>query len=398
MPVDTRLLFRPDIVRSRMRGFELSEAARAGKTRLLLWAQWLDTPDAQTQTEESILAEFLNDIFGRLLGYRGPVTNETGHTMSREQFLEVDGSFADAVLGTYGAGRAKHLVAIEGKGPRDPLDRPFAGRRLSAVEQAYRYAINLPCDWILVTNLRELRLYHKGSDQRTLERFDTKAMAFDERQLRRFVFLLGAERVVAADGSCHLDELRSLSFRADVELTRAFYGEYAQLRRELLRALTAANIQLEGPQALGATQRFLDRVLFVAFCEDRGLLPADTLKRAWEHRDPYNPRPIWDNFRGLFQAIDRGSQPLAIPAYDGGLFAHDPVLDELAVPDAACELLKRLGEFDFRTPDRVAILVVGQKNEILLGRPDHAIKLTDLAGSRLVDVPLRDPLTMQPMP
>ena len=248
MPVDTRLLFRPDIVRSRMRGFELSEAARAGKTRLLLWAQWLDTPDAQTQTEESILAEFLNDIFGRLLGYRGPVTNETGHTMSREQFLEVDGSFADAVLGTYGAGRAKHLVAIEGKGPRDPLDRPFAGRRLSAVEQAYRYAINLPCDWILVTNLRELRLYHKGSDQRTLERFDTKAMAFDERQLRRFVFLLGAERVVAADGSCHLDELRSLSFRADVELTRAFYGEYAQLRRELLRALTAANIQLDGPR------------------------------------------------------------------------------------------------------------------------------------------------------
>ena len=32
------------------------------------------------------------------------------------------------------------------------------------------------------------------------------------------------------------------------------------------------------------------------------------------------------------------------------------MLDELAVPDAACELLKRLGEFDFRTPDRVAIL------------------------------------------
>jgi predicted Zn-dependent peptidase len=49
------------------------------------------------------------------------------------------------------------------------------------------------------------------------------------------------------------------------------------------------------------------------------------------------------------------------------------------------------------TPDRVAILVVGQKGEILLGHPDHAVKLTDLAGSRLVDVPLRDPLTMQPL-
>ena len=29
-----------------------------------------------------------------------------------------------------------------GQGPKDPLDRPFAGRRLSAVEQGYRYAIN----------------------------------------------------------------------------------------------------------------------------------------------------------------------------------------------------------------------------------------------------------------
>lgn len=50
------------------------------------------------------------------------------------------------------------------------------------------------------------------------------------------------------------------------------------------------------------------------------------------------------------------------------------------------------------TPGRAAILVVGQKNEILLGHPDHPVKLTDLAGGRLVAVPLRDPLTMQPMP
>lgn len=49
------------------------------------------------------------------------------------------------------------------------------------------------------------------------------------------------------------------------------------------------------------------------------------------------------------------------------------------------------------TPDRVAILVVGQKREILLGHPDHAVQLADLAGGKLVDVPLRDPLTMQPM-
>jgi hypothetical protein len=39
----------------------------------------------------------------------------------------------------------KFVVALEGKGPKDPLDRPFAGRRMSASGQGYRYAIDLPC-------------------------------------------------------------------------------------------------------------------------------------------------------------------------------------------------------------------------------------------------------------
>jgi hypothetical protein len=29
---------------------------------------------------------------------------------------------------------------------------------MSAVDQAYRYAINFPCDWIIVTSMRKTRL------------------------------------------------------------------------------------------------------------------------------------------------------------------------------------------------------------------------------------------------
>jgi zinc protease len=51
----------------------------------------------------------------------------------------------------------------------------------------------------------------------------------------------------------------------------------------------------------------------------------------------------------------------------------------------------------YLTPDKLVISVVGQKQEILLGHPNHPVKMTDLVKGPLVDVPLRDPMTMKPM-
>jgi len=51
----------------------------------------------------------------------------------------------------------------------------------------------------------------------------------------------------------------------------------------------------------------------------------------------------------------------------------------------------------YLTLDKLVILIVGQKDEILLGHPSHDVKLSQLSKGPIKEVPLRDPLTMKPM-
>lgn len=354
MAVESKPLFHPEVVRQHLGMFTLPDSVADSLPKLNLWADLIASGKADKLNEKELLPDFLTDIFISLLGYTGPAGSAGTYTLSREKLVEVDGQWADAVLGRFEDGNHSFTVALEGKSTRDPLDRPHAGRRMSAVDQCYRYAINLPCDWILVTSMRETRLYHKGSNQQTYERFETVRLASDPALLKRFVFLLGAKRVVPDGSECHFHELLRKSETVGRELTNRFYSFYAHLRQTVFARLRTENAEIEPQEILRCTQKLLDRILFCAFCEDRKLLPEETVKRAFEHSDPYNPKPIWENFLGLFRSVDVGNAGLKIPAYNGGLFARDPGLDTLQVPDDVCALFRDLGEYDFRPAREVA--------------------------------------------
>jgi len=132
------------------------------------------------------------------------------------------------------------------------------------------------------------------------------------------------------------------------ELTNQFSSLYADIRQRVLTRLCRKNGTIAPPEILRCTRKLLDRVLFCTFCEDRSLLPAESLKHAFQHHTPYNPHPVWQNFRGLFRAIAEGNAGLNIPAYNGGLFAEYKVLDALPVPDEVCAHFNNLGDYGYR--------------------------------------------------
>jgi len=51
----------------------------------------------------------------------------------------------------------------------------------------------------------------------------------------------------------------------------------------------------------------------------------------------------------------------------------------------------------YLTTDRVVILVVGNREEVLKGHPDHDVMLKSLGGGGIIELPLLDPLTLQPL-
>jgi hypothetical protein len=354
VPVEAKPIFRPDVLRLPLMGFKVPEQVTQKREKLTKWAAIISTGSIDAHKEQEILGDFINDIFCELLGYTRAVDNPKRYTISREKHVQADGKIADAVLGVFVPEGKRYIAALEGKGPKDPLDRPFAGRKVSAVDQAFDYAINLRCNWIIVTNIRQTRLYYKGTDKQTFERFDTEALANDDKQLCKFMFLLHANRMAPLHGPPHLDTLLQESEKIGRDLTNEFYAQYAFARRSTLSRLRWLNPDVEPRLILACSQKLLDRILFVAFCEDRGLLPPETIKRAVSYRDPYNPRPLWDNFRGMFRSVNVGNADLNIHKYNGGLFADDPVLDTLKIPDEVFGLFRDLAEYDFRPASVVA--------------------------------------------
>lgn len=313
-----------------------------------LWLEQLNSGALDDTKETSLHGPFLEGIFGDLLGYstfRRP--HKGSWDLASEQSV-LGGGSADAAIGFFAKNKSRVVAPIELKGASQSLDRAN-GRSLTPIQQGWDYANKTPeSRWVIVSNYKETRLYAKSRGQAALEVFKLEDLA-DTDGFTRFVALLGRDAILGGPSpeSSPLAEMLVDSERTERAITEKFYHEYRGIRARLFDELRQVHPDISIDDLLGRTQTILDRVLFAAFAEDRKLLPPNTVAKAFEHRDRYNPRDIWHNFIAVFRSIDKGNPSLGIPAYNGGLFRSIKDIEELKVSDKACGWLKKFGEYDF---------------------------------------------------
>lgn len=121
--------------------------------------------------------------------------------------------------------------------------------------------------------------------------------------------------------------------------------------------------------------------------------------------EPVGQQELEETKRGY---VDRFPRSFATRGQIAGTFSQDEFTGRYAkdpqfwknfrakISAVTKEDVQRVAK-QYLTPEKLVILAVGQKDEILKGHPDHPVKLTDLAGGKFTELPLRDPLTMKPM-
>ena len=333
-------------------GLDLQNA----EAQLKHWAQ-LAEDGHLNQKETSLDAEFLEKIFGDGLGYKS--VSESPHDYHREKNPTVAGAgTADGSLGFFVSGKTVAPIAIiELKGASTDLDHDkFNGR--TPVQQCWDYLNQLPdTPWGIVSNYVTIRLYHRNSPARAYEEFTVKDFRDPER-VRQFFYVFHRYGLLGNKVNApRALELLKGSQNRQREVGDELYAIYSQQRTHLIDHLMGEQGKSQD-QAIHIAQLIIDRIVFVAFCEDRGLLPERLIETAYKEIPRFSSvvNPRWQQFKTVFGYIDRGSTAHGIDRFNGNLFKPDTEVDNLELDDKFTHFFKAIGDYNFQTEVNVEVL------------------------------------------
>jgi REP element-mobilizing transposase RayT len=294
--------------------------------------------------EEQFQEGFLRELFVSVLGYTlnpQPNFNLTTELKNIANSKKADGAIlkeADAI----------GVIELKSTNTTD----------LDTVEsQAFGYKNHHPkCVYVITSNFEKLRFYI----QNAVDHIDFDLFNLTREQFSLMWICLAKDNLM---NGLPL-KIKESSVLQEENITKKLYSDYTAFREDVFRNLVSKNPQTDKLLLFNKTQKLLDRFLFIFFAEDRLLLPPNSISeivKQWttlkEELDEYVP--LYDRFKKYFGYMNTGykGKKHEIYAYNGGLFAPDEVLDNIAIDDDILyKHTQKLSQYDFETDVDVNIL------------------------------------------
>ena len=285
----------------------------------------------KTVKEEKYQDGFLKDIFENCLGYTLDMTDPSNFNLEREKKNETDGKKADGVI--YVDKKIVGVIELKAQDTKN-LDKIEA--------QAFNYhASHSNSKYIIISNFDELRFY---IDKKTAyEKFSLFNLDYEE--FKKLHLLISFESI-KNDIPLKLKEKTS---NFEQNISKELYKDFSVFRNHLFENIVKNNENIDKSTLLRLTQKLCDRIIFILFAEDRGLLTPNIIKQIRErHEQDVFGNPMYGYYKIYFDAINSGNEKLGIPKYNGGLFSKDEILDSLIIEDSFLDMeAQKLSNYDF---------------------------------------------------
>jgi type I restriction-modification system DNA methylase subunit len=288
--------------------------------------------------EEQFQEGFLRELFVNILGYTinpDPDYNLTTELKNIKDSKKTDG----AILKD---GKALAVIELKGTDTKD-LEK--------IRDQAFNYKNNQPdCVYVITSNFEKLRFYiHNAVDY-----VEFSVLHMQQEEFRLMWLLLQKDNLLKGIPQ----QIKAESLLVEEQVTKKLYSDYSSFKQQLWQDMVAQNPGLDELLLYKKSQKLLDRFLFIFFAEDKGLLPPNSISeiiKQWETLEQLDSYvPLYDRFKLYFGFMNAGrpakKDKAEIHAYNGGLFAPDPLLDSLKISDALLKThVSKLTEYDFES-------------------------------------------------
>jgi len=336
-------LFQKSVVNKYLKNLNPQTVDEAYKQFLQFYGDAERIENIRLLKEENYQEGFLREIFVDVLGYT--INPNKNYNLTTEFKNLTDSKKADGAILFDG----KAIGVIELKSTTTPYLE-------SIREQAFNYKNNQTnCRFVITSNFEKLRFYIDNATD--WEEFNLFNLDFEN--FRNFYLYLSKDSIFNGITA----KLKDESKLHEEDITSKLYNDYSVFKHQLFNDLIKLNPTQDKLLLFHKSQKLLDRILFVLFAEDRGLLPPNAITRIidqWKTlKDIDEEKSLYSRFVKLFHHLDEGHKykEYELPAYNGGLFKKDAVLDSLIISDNILNTNTiKLSTYDYNTEVDVNIL------------------------------------------